>query len=89
LTDIDLRADIYSLGATAFFLLTGRPPFRRPFPVQTMAAHLTDPPPSLRAVNPALSATLEAVVLRCMAKAPADRYPDIAAVERALAEAAD
>jgi hypothetical protein len=86
--DLDARSDLYSLGAVAYFLLTGRPPFVRDGAVRTLAAHLTDPvrPPS--DLRPGLPADLEAVVLRCLEKDPAERFPDAVALERALARCA-
>jgi eukaryotic-like serine/threonine-protein kinase len=82
--DVDARSDLYSLGAVAYFLLTGRPPFVRPTAVQTLAAHLNEPvipPDQLRADVPA---DLQAVVLRCLEKDPARRYPDAGELARAL-----
>jgi serine/threonine-protein kinase len=83
-TDLDGRSDIYSLGAVAYFLLTGRPPFVRQTAVQTLAAHIDEPPaaPSREADVPA---DLEAVVLRCLEKDAAARFPDAESLERALA----
>jgi serine/threonine-protein kinase len=85
---LDERSDIYSLGAVAYYLLTGRPPFETGGGLGVMLAHVHDPvaPPS-RAC-PTLPADLELVVLRCLAKDPADRFPDAATLERALAECA-
>jgi serine/threonine-protein kinase len=82
--DVDARSDLYSLGAVAYFLLTGQPPFVRPTAVQTLAAHLSEPvtPPS--ALRPGLSADLEAVVLRCLDKEPARRFPTAEALDQAL-----
>jgi serine/threonine-protein kinase len=85
---VDARGDLYSLGALAYFLLTARPPFERATAMQTMLAHLRDPvsPPS--ALTPGTPADLEAVVLRCLAKRPDERYRDADAVARALAACA-
>ena len=72
------RSDIYALGAVAYFLLTGRPPFVSDDAMEVMMAHARDPvvPPSrLRADVPD---DLEEVVLRCLAKDPDDRYQDAA-----------
>jgi serine/threonine-protein kinase len=83
--DLDARSDVYSLGAVAYYLLTGRPPFVRPTPFQTLIAHASDPPvppDQLRAGTPA---DLQAVVLRCLEKDPARRFPDARSLERALA----
>jgi serine/threonine-protein kinase len=82
----DARSDLYALGAVAYFLLTGRPPFQGKSPMAVMIAHARDPaiPPSrLRTDVPD---DLERVVLRCLAKDPADRYPDAESLGRALAE---
>jgi serine/threonine-protein kinase len=86
---IDPRTDIYSLGAVAYFLLTGRPPFVRETAMQTLAAHmhLTPAPPT--ALRPGLPDDLVAVVLRCLAKDPADRPPSAEALEEALASCRD
>ena len=71
----DRRGDLYSLGAVAYYLLTGRPPFQGETAMSVMMAHARDPvaPPSH--VRPGIPADLERVVLRCLAKDPADRYP--------------
>jgi len=85
---LDGRCDLYALGAVAYFLLTGRAPFEGRGPVAAMAAHLHEPvePPSRR--RPGLPADLEAVILRCLAKAPAARYAGAEALEAALAACA-
>ncbi len=84
--DVDVRSDIYSLGAVAYYLLTGEAPFVRSTAVQTMAAHLTEPLIGPRLLCPEIPGDLEEVVLRCLAKEPDQRYADIAAVEEALAD---
>ena len=83
--EVDARSDIYSLGAVAYFLLTGQAPFVRSTSVQTMAAHLAEPLVPPRLLCPEIPDDLEGVVLRCLAKEPNQRYADIAAVEEALA----
>jgi eukaryotic-like serine/threonine-protein kinase len=75
--DADHRIDIYALGCVAYTLLTGNAPFfDRGTRGAVMAAHVRDPvtPPSK--LRPDLPADLERVVLRCLSKSPADRYPD-------------
>jgi tRNA A-37 threonylcarbamoyl transferase component Bud32 len=81
----DARSDIYSLGAVAYFLLTGRLVFEKDTAMQTLAAHLYEPvtPPGRH--RPELDPTLEAVVMRCLEKKPEERYQDIGALDRALA----
>lgn len=83
--DSDVRIDVYSLGAVAYFLLTGQPPFRADQPLQVMMAHarLQVVPPSQ--LNRAVPSDLEAVVLRCLAKDPAERFQNISELEKALA----
>jgi serine/threonine-protein kinase len=86
--EIDARSDLYSLGAVAYYLLTGRPPFEGNDGLAVLIAHARDPvtPPSkLRAGFPE---DLERVVLRCLAKDPVERFQDAASLERALARCA-
>ena len=86
--ELDERSDIYSLGAVAYFLLTGRPPFEGEGGIAVMIAHARDPvlPPSR--IRPGIPEDLERVVLRCLAKDPAERFPDACSLERALGECA-
>ena len=86
--ELDERSDIYSLGAVAYYLLTGRPPFEGESGLTVMIAHARDPvvPPSR--VVPGIPEDLERVVLRCLAKDPAERFPDAESLERALGECA-
>ena len=79
-------ADVYAVGAVAYFLLAGRPPFDHNSRVKVLAAHLHEtpvPPSSVRGAG--LPADLEAVVLRCLAKRPADRYSTAGDLDAALA----
>ena len=87
--DIDARADIYALGAVAYFALTGRPPFSGEGAFAIMMAHATEQviPPST--VRPGIPADLEAVVLKALEKKPGDRYPDALAMGSALAACED
>jgi eukaryotic-like serine/threonine-protein kinase len=82
---VDGRSDIYSVGALAYYLLTGAPPFAYPSPVRILAAHLYETAPPLTERRPDVPADLEAVVLRCLAKDPNDRFPDARSLEQALA----
>ncbi len=81
----DPRSDVYSLGATLYFALTGRPPFEGTNTATLMLAHAHDVPSPPSSVSQAVSPALDAVVLRCLAKDPADRYADATALEAALA----
>jgi serine/threonine-protein kinase len=86
--DVDARTDIYSLGAVAYYLLTRRPPFDDENPMEVMISHARDPvvPPSQ--LHHGIPDDLERVVLRCLAKEPADRFPDAESLEQALADCA-
>ena len=82
---VDIRADIFGLGGTLYWCLTGRLPF--PFdgnPVEALTRRLTSAPPSARAVVPDLPPELDAVVAKMMALRPDDRYADPGAVMQAL-----
>jgi serine/threonine-protein kinase len=83
--ELDERSDIYSLGAVAYHLLTGRPPFDDKSGIAVLIALVRDPvvPPSL--IIPGIPEDLECVVMRCLAKDAADRYNDAESLERALA----
>jgi serine/threonine-protein kinase len=81
---VDERSDLYALGAVAYYLLTGWPPFDGGNGIGVMIAHAHDPvvPPSRGRAD--VPADLECVVLRCLAKDPAERFPDAESLERAL-----
>jgi serine/threonine-protein kinase len=83
--DVDGRSDLYSLGALAYFLLTGQPPFVRAGAVQTLAAHLGEPLQPTDSFRARVPADVQAVVVRCLAKDPAGRFPDAHALDEALA----
>ncbi len=71
----DLRSDVYSLGATLFSLVTKRPPFEAPTPLQILMQVTQEDPPAPSAINPEVDKGLEAIILKAMAKDPAHRYP--------------
>ena len=83
--EADERSDIYAVGVTLYFLLTGRVPFEGETPAAVMIAQLEQDalPPSARRGEP-LPPDLDAVVLRAMAKRPLDRYRSAAELRRAL-----
>lgn len=82
---VDARADIYSLGATLFWCLTGQDPFpNRGHISQELIQRLTQPPPSARGIRADLPADLDHVVARMMAVDPEERYSSALAVSRAL-----
>jgi len=82
--DIDGRADIYSLGATMYHLVTGKPPFNGSSSAMVMSLHLYQPVEDPRVLVPDLSEGFSFVLQKMMAKDPNDRYPDADAVDRDL-----
>jgi serine/threonine protein kinase len=83
----DIRADIYGLGCTLFYLVAGRPPFSGPnyaSMANKLVGHKLDPAPAIRSLRPEAPAALEMVLRRMLAKEPADRYATPAEVAAAL-----
>ena len=85
---LDPRCDLYALGAVAYMLLTGRPPFEGDDSTRVMTAQVRDPVAPPRLTRPDVPEDLEAVVLRCLAKWPDRRFPDAPSLYQALASCA-
>jgi serine/threonine-protein kinase len=82
---LDARSDIYSLGAVGYYLVTGRPPFVSDNVYDIIAGHMRDPIAPPTQWNPDVPADLELIIIRCLAKLPANRYQDVISLEEALA----
>lgn len=76
----DERSDLYSLGITMFEMVTGHVPFEGDNTVTVALAHLEDPMPDPRTLNPDVSPSLARIILKCTEKRPEHRYPNAAAV---------
>lgn len=85
--ELDVRSDIYSLGAVMFKALTGREVFEGNNPIQVIAKHLQEDPPSVRNEDASIPLPLAEVILRCLQKNPAHRYQNAGQVLLALKHA--
>jgi len=84
-SSVDTRVDIYGLGGTLFWALTGSLPFPAHATItEDLVARLTQAPPSVRALRPDVPEVLDGVISRMMASNPDDRYPTSQAVMRSL-----
>jgi hypothetical protein len=85
---IDVRTDLYSMGVVLYEMVTGRVPFDANTPMTMLTKHAYEPPPSPRTINPDLPPVVEPVLLRALAKDPADRYQSATTMAEALARVA-
>ena len=83
--NVDHRADIYSLGCTLYFLLTGKPPFSEGSLAQRIAMHQTQDPKSLSEVRPDIPNQLVKICEKMMRKDPDKRYRDCQHLQQAIA----
>jgi tRNA A-37 threonylcarbamoyl transferase component Bud32 len=83
---IDGRSDLYGLGCVTYEMLAGRPPFIAESAAALVDQHATRPPERPSRLRPEVSAALDEVVLRCLAKDPEGRYDSARALCAALAE---
>ena len=88
---IDGRIDIYALGVILYEMVTGRPPFQADTPMAVALAHIHEPLPLPRLLDPTIPEPIEAVIIKALAKAADDRYATAnefaEALERAVSEA--
>src|SRR5262245_39235981 len=85
---LDVRADLYAVGATLYYLLTGQPPLEARDLRELVDRVNHEPPKSPRALRPEIPSGLAAIILRCLAKSPAQRpasYPALAELLRPFA----
>ncbi|MFW5845698.1 MAG: protein kinase domain-containing protein [Planctomycetota bacterium] len=87
LNDIDIRCDIYALGAVLWFCLTGRPPYEAKSAQEVMHMHCEAPPPDVHAVLPDAHKLTAQIVRRAMAKQREERYSTPAAMLRDIKKA--
>ncbi|MEP7126445.1 MAG: serine/threonine-protein kinase [Byssovorax sp.] len=83
-TTCDARADVYALGALAYHVFCGRPPFRGESPIAVGFAQLTEPPQPPRELRSEIPEGAERAILRALAKEPSARFADAAAFRKAL-----
>ncbi len=84
---VDVRTDVYSLGVVLYEMFVGRVPFKAETTYATILAHINDPPPLPRSLNPRVPPAVEQVLLKALAKNPNERYPTVREMMRALENA--
>ncbi len=82
--NLDHRSDLYSLGCMLYEMLAGEPPFTGATAQAVMAKHATEPRPSVRTLRDTVPEAVDAAIMQAMAKAPVDRYGDVAAFAGAI-----
>lgn len=84
LHQVDIRSDLYSLGCTFYFLMTGRTPFPGGTPLEKMIRHASEDPAAVESLCPGIAPEIAQVVRRLMSKRPEDRFQTPADLARAL-----
>jgi serine/threonine protein kinase/tetratricopeptide (TPR) repeat protein len=82
--ELDGRSDLYSLACVLFEMLSGQPPFSGSSPRATMARHAIEPAPSIRSLRPTVPLAIEQALQRALAKAPEERFGNMAEFCEAL-----
>jgi len=83
-TEIDTRADIYSAGVVLYEIFTGDVPFRADTAMEVLVKHLQEEPPAPHTRWPEMPARLEAAIVRCLRKSPAERFQTVEELQREL-----
>lgn len=88
---VDARSDVYSLGCVIYELFTGEPPFSSPSVMEVVLMHVDAEPtlPSVSAPMRQIPTAVDQVIMRCLAKEPAERYPSMSALRSELLKLAD
>ncbi len=81
---VDARTDLYAFGLVLYEMVTGRPPFSANTLTSLLSKQLLEVPPAPRTVRPEISPALDAVIVRCIAKKPADRFASASEALQAL-----
>jgi serine/threonine-protein kinase len=84
--NLNSHTDIYSVGAVAYFLLTGQPPFVRETAMELLVAHAHEKPTPLADLRPDVPEDLQGVIMRCLEKDPARRFANSDELEQALGQ---
>ena len=82
--NIDRRSDIYSLGATLYAFITGKPPFYNKNSISAIYSIMKEEPELPSKINPHIPKDIETIIVKCMMKEPSLRYPSVNEVERDL-----
>ncbi len=82
--NVDARADIYSLGVVLYELVTGRKPYSADTPMAVIIKHISDPLPNPRGIQPGLPADIEELIVKALAKEPANRYQSMYEMTKAM-----
>lgn len=77
--DVDIRSDVYSVGAVLYEMVVGRPPFGGETAVDVILKVINEDPTPPRKINPSVPRDLETIILKCLCKSPRLRYPSLAA----------